>query len=73
VEPFNHLPVLTKFAPKNYFLFFIRFYLTMGLQPFVGPWPFFQFLNVYTVGRTPWTGDRPVAKPLHTHRTTQTE
>jgi hypothetical protein len=34
---------------------------------------FFSFLIVYTVGRTPWTRDRPVARPLPTHRTTQTQ
>jgi hypothetical protein len=34
---------------------------------------FFNFLILYTVGRTPWTGDRPVARPLHIHRTTQTQ
>jgi hypothetical protein len=45
----------------------------MALQPSVGPWPFFSFLILYTVGRTPWTGDRPVARPLPTHRTTQTQ
>jgi hypothetical protein len=28
----------------------------------------FQFLNLYTVSRTPWTGDQPVARPLPTHR-----
>jgi hypothetical protein len=33
-----------------------------------GPWPLFQFLNPYTVGRTPWTGDQPVASPLPAHR-----
>jgi hypothetical protein len=33
-----------------------------------GPWPLFQFFNLYTVGRTPWTGDQPVARPLRTHR-----
>jgi hypothetical protein len=44
----------------------------MALQPFVGP-RFFSFLIVYTVGRTPWTGDQPVAKPLPRHRTTQTQ
>jgi hypothetical protein len=33
---------------------------------------FFSFLILYTVGRTPWTGDQPVAKPLRTNRTTQT-
>jgi hypothetical protein len=44
----------------------------MVLQPF--SWAlFFQFLNLYTVGRTPWTGDHPLARPLPTHRTTQTQ
>jgi hypothetical protein len=38
-----------------------------------GPWPLFLFLNLHTVGRTPWTGDFPVARPLPAHRTTQTE
>jgi hypothetical protein len=45
----------------------------MTLQSFVWPWPLFQFLNLYTVGRTPWTRDQPVARPLPTHRTTQTQ
>jgi hypothetical protein len=34
---------------------------------------FFSFLIFYTVGRTPWTGDQPVARPLSAHRTTQTQ
>jgi hypothetical protein len=34
---------------------------------------FFSFLIIFTVGRTIWTGDQPVAKPLPTHRTTQTQ
>jgi hypothetical protein len=33
----------------------------------------FSFLTLYTVGRTPWTVDQLVAKPLPTHRTTQTQ
>jgi hypothetical protein len=46
---------------------------SMALQPFVGPWPLLQFRNpFYTDGRTPWTSDQPVARPLPTHRTTQT-
>jgi hypothetical protein len=45
----------------------------MALQPFVGPWPLLQFLNLYTVGRTPWTGDQPVARHLPTRRTTPTQ
>jgi hypothetical protein len=38
-----------------------------------GSWPLFQFLNLYTVGRTPWTGDQPVSRPLPTHRATQSQ
>jgi hypothetical protein len=38
-----------------------------------GPRPLFQFLNLYTVGRTYWTGDQPVARPLPTHRTPQSQ
>jgi hypothetical protein len=29
---------------------------------------FFSFLILYTVSRTPWAGDQPVARPLPTHR-----
>jgi hypothetical protein len=45
----------------------------MALRFYVGPWPLFQFLNLHTVVRTPWMGDPPVARPLPTHRTTQTQ
>jgi hypothetical protein len=38
-----------------------------------GHWQLFQFLNLYTVDRTPSTGDQPAARPLPTHRTTQTQ
>jgi hypothetical protein len=34
---------------------------------------FFSFLILYTVGRAHWTGDQPVARPLPTHRATQTQ
>jgi hypothetical protein len=34
---------------------------------------FFSFIILYTVGRTPWTGNQPVARPLPTHRTAQTQ
>jgi hypothetical protein len=45
----------------------------MTLHPFVGAWPLLQFHNLfYTVGRVPWASDQPVARPLPTHRTTQT-
>jgi hypothetical protein len=32
---------------------------------------FFSFFIFYTVGRTPWTGDQPVARPLPAHRRIQ--
>jgi hypothetical protein len=45
---------------------------SMALQPFVGPWLFLQFRNLffYTDGRAPWMSDQSVARPLPTHRTT---
>jgi hypothetical protein len=43
---------------------FLNIYVSMPLQPFVGPWPVYNFLIFYTVGRTPRTGDQPVARPL---------
>jgi hypothetical protein len=33
----------------------------------------FQFHDHFTDGRTPWTSDQPVARPLPKHRTTQTQ
>jgi hypothetical protein len=33
----------------------------------------FRILILYTDGRAPWTGDQPVARPLPTQRTTQTQ
>jgi hypothetical protein len=49
-----------------------QFFKRMSLQPF-GPWPLFQFLNLYTVGRTHWTWDQPVARSPFRHRKTQTQ
>jgi hypothetical protein len=46
----------------------------MALQFFC--WPlgrFFSCLILYTVDRTPWMGDQPVAMPLPTHRPTQSQ
>jgi hypothetical protein len=58
-----------KSALVNCVFFFLYFF--MAVQPF-GPWLLFSFLIIFTVGRTPWTEDRAVARPLPTHRTTQT-
>jgi hypothetical protein len=46
----------------------------MALEPFIEPWPLLQFRNLFYTGcRTPWTGNQSVARPLPTHRTTQTQ
>jgi hypothetical protein len=34
---------------------------------------FFSFLILYTVSRTPWMSDQPVARPPPTYTTTQTQ
>jgi hypothetical protein len=40
--------------------------IIIAVQPFVGPCPLLQFLD-------PWMGDQPVARPLSTNRTRQTQ
>jgi hypothetical protein len=42
-------------------------------SPLLGLGRFFSFLIFYTVGRVPWTGDQPIARPLPAYRTSQTE
>jgi hypothetical protein len=58
------------FLPLIYLSIYLSIYL--WLYSPCGLWPF-QFLNLYTVGRTPWTGDQHVARLLPTQRTTQTQ
>jgi hypothetical protein len=55
---------------------YLSIYLSICLwlyNPLLGLGRFFSFLIFYTVGRTPWTGDQPVARPLPAQRTAQTE
>jgi hypothetical protein len=40
-------------------------------SPLLGLGRFITFLILHTVGRTPWTGDQPIARPLPIHRTAQ--
>jgi hypothetical protein len=49
------------------------FSFSLALQP---PWALafdFQFHDHFTDGRTAWTNDQPVARPLPKHRRTQTQ
>jgi hypothetical protein len=52
-------------------LIYLSVYLWL-CRPF-GPWPLFSFFIFYTVGRTPWTGDQPVARQLPAHGTPQSQ
>jgi hypothetical protein len=52
---------------------YIYIYMLWLYSPLLGLGRFFSFLILYTVGRTPWTEDQPIARPLPTHRTTQTQ
>jgi hypothetical protein len=54
-------------------MIFVVISLLCLYSPLLGLGRFFNFSILYTVGRTPWTGHQPVAKPLPTHRTTQTQ
>jgi hypothetical protein len=42
-------------------------------NPLLGLGRVFSFLILHTVGRTPWTGDQPVARPLPVYRGTKTQ
>jgi hypothetical protein len=53
------------------YIVFISLSLSVALQPL---WTLAAFsVNLYTVGRTPWTGDQTVSRTLPTQRTTQTQ
>jgi hypothetical protein len=49
------------------------FFLLWLYTPFLGLSRLFGFLTLYTVSRTPWTRDQPVARTLPTHKTEQTQ
>jgi hypothetical protein len=47
--------------------------LSLWLYSSCEPWTLFQFLNLHIDERTSWRGDQPVANPLPTHRSPQTQ
>jgi hypothetical protein len=47
--------------------------LSLWLYSPLGLGRFFTFSILYTVGRTSWTGDQPITRPLPTHRTTPSQ
>jgi hypothetical protein len=72
-------------GPSKIFTFLLEMYLVktdgswrvnsgflMALQPL---WALaaFHSLDLFTIGRTPWTSDQLVARPVPKHRTAQTQ
>jgi hypothetical protein len=76
-------PFVLHVPPISFFLMYtiyLSVYLSIYLSIYV--WFYsslldlgrlFRFSIPYTVGRTPWTEDQPVARPLPAHITTQTQ
>jgi hypothetical protein len=59
----HHMHACLPARPPTY----LSIYRSMALQSFVGPWPLFSFLIFYTVGKTPWTRDQPITRPIPAH------
>jgi hypothetical protein len=71
VDTYFDRTIIKYYAMKSEIIY-LSICLSVALQPL---WTLtvFQFLNLYTVGRTPCTGEQPVARSLPTHRKTETE
>jgi hypothetical protein len=68
---FNHgkyLDYVVILMQKKYRIYFFR-----PLAPTLERNIISQFIDHFTDGRTPWTGDQLVARPLPKHRTTETQ
>jgi hypothetical protein len=57
---------------SNRNLYWVSIYLWL-YSPLLDVGCFFSFLIFYTAGRSPWTGDQPVASPLPAHSTAETQ
>jgi hypothetical protein len=64
------LSIYLSMYPYIYLSIYLSIYLWL-YSPLLDLGRFFSFLILYTIGRTLWTGDQPVARLLPTHRTTQ--
>jgi hypothetical protein len=60
-----------KCCPLLHHLLLLLLLLLWLYSPLLGLGCFFSSLTFYTVGRTPWTGDQSIARPLPTHRAIQ--
>jgi hypothetical protein len=59
---------------SRWLLLCISIVFSMSLPAHSGPWPLIQFYNHFLIdGRTPWTSDQLVTRPLPKHGTIQTQ
>jgi hypothetical protein len=67
----NEQPILFLKTTKQEYvigIIYLSIYIYIWLYSPCGPWTLFQLPDLYTVVRTPWTEDQPVASPLPTQR-----
>jgi hypothetical protein len=70
----HHCIPLVKCKLKHVMHIVLYIYLIyLSIYSPCGCWPLFQLINLYTFGRTPWTGDGPVTGPLPKHSGKQTQ
>jgi hypothetical protein len=60
----------TMYNTDDFYKKYLLLLLSLLYSRLLGLGRFFSFLILNTVGRTPWTGDQPFARPLPTYRTT---
>jgi hypothetical protein len=65
-------PKYSYFFGQQHHLVHLSIYLWL-YSPLLDLGRFFSFIILYTVGRTPWTWDQPVARPLSTHTITEAQ
>jgi hypothetical protein len=71
--PSNLIYYYYYYYPLNFVIIQFLFFISFPLIPYSYGSSLFFSLDLYTIGRTLWTSDRPVARPLPKHRTTQTQ
>jgi hypothetical protein len=66
--PTSETNIDKKYVDLNFIFFISLLYRSPTVSRFL-----IYFLDLYTICRTPWTSDRPIARPLPKYRTTQTQ
>jgi hypothetical protein len=75
VNSYNTRPYLSIY-PSDILTIYLSIYLSICqsiYSPLFDLDRFFSFLIFCTLGRTPWTEDQPIARPLPAHREAQTQ